>query len=740
MANGPGLGWAGGEATASRASGAFAAEAPSAGLGPMPAAAARSGAQARAEEHAVAGVATSAGADSAASPASPAAPPAADVALSTADPPGTPQRAGEGAGSTSASPTASASASAAGAATAAAERPAAAAAGHGLGPADPGPRAGGREGGGGKGGGAGACWSPGAGGSGGGPAAAALLAAGAAEASASAASVAEAVSREVIRKLRLAVSAGSTEDRHVVCEELFADITCPLDAAAEAALGGGRGGSTPARGGRGRLYYEVLSAHYASRAAADSARAVLHLCQLLWDTPWVAPTYALLLHRFLLLPKGEQPSPPASAAGAGPEPAAPTTPSAASSPAASPAGAGAGSGPGPLSGQRVRHLHVLAHGTRQLLLGDVAAGLFRFQPLWACLALEVALGQPPHAPGGGGGAAAPLPAVSGIDALPPAARPWLLAVGAAFLPYYCRDEQAAELARSWPPPRAPAGAGGGGGGGGVWGSAGSGVAGLDFLLVEVADTLGRINSEVGLLKYLRALASLARTSEEDEDEDGGGGGGGTGEGRGGSRSPRPRPRGAPTGPLLAGVPTMTRLRLQSELYALTSGGGPRYAPPEVRRAAFVALDALWPSAGGRALRKLVRWVSATLHLEWLDGGSGAGGGGSSGGGGSGWIGWLTSPVGWWAALYGRLLLLTFHLLYGIVVWSSWRRGAAGDAAGAIDGPDRRGRVMPAPAGTHRGPQGVAGGESQQGGAGQAEQGNGSGLQQRGGRVGARREL
>lgn len=42
---------------------------------------------------------------------------------------------------------------------------------------------------------------------------------------------------------------------------------------------------------------QVLAVHYASRGAADSARALLHLCQLLWDTPWVAPIYALLLHR-----------------------------------------------------------------------------------------------------------------------------------------------------------------------------------------------------------------------------------------------------------------------------------------------------------------------------------------------------------------------------------------------------------------------------------------------------------
>ena len=49
----------------------------------------------------------------------------------------------------------------------------------------------------------------------------------------------------------------------------------------------------------------MLALHYATRAGADSARALLHLCQLQWDTPWVAPIYSLLLHRWVRGWRGE---------------------------------------------------------------------------------------------------------------------------------------------------------------------------------------------------------------------------------------------------------------------------------------------------------------------------------------------------------------------------------------------------------------------------------------------------
>ncbi|GLI63685.1 hypothetical protein VaNZ11_006684 [Volvox africanus] len=553
-------------------------------------------------------------------------------------------------------------------------------------------------------------------------------------------SMLEHVSREVIRKLRLAASAGNAEDRHVVCEELFADITCALDASAQVALlgpamvanaaaveGDGDAAATGASGTgrracvRGRLYYEVLAVYYASRNAADSARVLLHLCQLLWDTPWVAPIFALLLHRFLLLPRETTTSPTAAAT------ASSDTTARVSSACKSPYSIS-------YSDPRVKHLNVLAHGARQLLLGDVHSGLFRFQPLWAFLVFEVA-GLAPHtAPvgstGGDGGLAAPgasLPPVTGIDAVPVTARPWLLAVAAAFLPYYCLDEQVSELARRFPPPTPLEGveptqsglvAMASGDDSSVGASTAVSLAGLDFLFVEVTDVLGRINSEVGLLKYLSALRALAKPPSPPQQSpptpvatgakaeakaipqpvqattpsqpqgrkvlaahlatgrarSRSGDGNGTitavpareGDPKATAAARRPRSS-QPPPPPLAGLPTITKLRLQSELYSLTSGGGPRYAPPEVRRAAFAALDALFP--GGRSLRWFVRWASRALHLEWLNGD----GAPDDPWVGRGWMFWIYWPIHWCTALYGKILLAFFQLIYGMVVWRPGRR-------------------------------------------------------------------
>ncbi|GIL91533.1 hypothetical protein Vretifemale_19142 [Volvox reticuliferus] len=466
---------------------------------------------------------------------------------------------------------------------------------------------------------------------------------------------------------------------------------------------------------------QVLALHYASRNAADSAQVLLHLCQLLWDTPWVAPIFALLLHRFLLLPRETAVSPTAAA-------------TASSDTTATGASAGKSLYGMSYSDPRVKHLNVLAHGARQLLLGDVHSGLFRFQPLWAFLVFEVAGLSPQTAPGGGpgggGGVTAPrssLPPVTGIDGVPVTARPWLLAVAAAFLPYYSLDEQVAELARRFPPPMPPEGVGPaqpgfGGGDSNLGASAAVSLAGLDFLIVEVTDVLGRINSEVGLLKYLRALRALAKPPSPPQQPS-------VGVGRptlvgteaeaiaqpGPATTPlqpqhsqilaaqpdtlRARSRGAggndaiatvpdhegaqtvvaaarrpcssqPPPPPLAGLPTITKLRLQSELYSLTSGGGPRYAPREVRRAAFAALDALFP--GGRSLRWFVRWASRTLHLEWLEGD----GAPDDPWVGQGWLGWIYWPIHWCTALYGKILLAFFQLIYGMVVWRPGRCSVA----------------------------------------------------------------
>lgn len=46
-------------------------------------------------------------------------------------------------------------------------------------------------------------------------------------------SVEEALSREVIRKLKLAAEAETKDDREIICEELFCDITGTLDTHAQ---------------------------------------------------------------------------------------------------------------------------------------------------------------------------------------------------------------------------------------------------------------------------------------------------------------------------------------------------------------------------------------------------------------------------------------------------------------------------------------------------------------------------
>lgn len=49
-------------------------------------------------------------------------------------------------------------------------------------------------------------------------------------------SVEEALSREVIRKLKLAAEAETKDDREIICEELFCDITGTLDTHAQVCL------------------------------------------------------------------------------------------------------------------------------------------------------------------------------------------------------------------------------------------------------------------------------------------------------------------------------------------------------------------------------------------------------------------------------------------------------------------------------------------------------------------------
>lgn len=99
--------------------------------------------------------------------------------------------------------------------------------------------------------------------------------------------------------------------------------------------------------------------------------------------------------------------------------------------------------------------------------------------------------------------------------------------------------------------------------------------GTDFVLTEVTDTLSKMKSQHSLQKYLEVLLCLAES------------------------------------PHLATVRTITKLRLQAELYGLTSAGGPRYLSRDVNQAAFRALDHLFPY--GRRSRRLVNIAFRFLH-------------------------------------------------------------------------------------------------------------------------------
>ncbi|KAL6752175.1 hypothetical protein V8C86DRAFT_619745 [Haematococcus lacustris] len=163
----------------------------------------------------------------------------------------------------------------------------------------------------------------------------------------SASALVDALSSEVVRKLRLAGEADSKEDREVVCEEVFCDVTGLLDGSAQAQLG---------LQGAPQPFYQILARHYASARGADSAVVVLYLLQNLYGQGYAAPLMALLMHRWLLLKRAKP-------------------------------------GGGLPEEQRLRLVNVTALGAAQLFLGDVHGGAYAFEPLWRCLCYEVILGQ-----------------------------------------------------------------------------------------------------------------------------------------------------------------------------------------------------------------------------------------------------------------------------------------------------------------------------------------------------------
>eukprot|EP00887_Chlorella_sp_A99_P006836 scaffold2.g6836.t1 len=265
------------------------------------------------------------------------------------------------------------------------------------------------------------------------------------------AAVQQRLSAEVLRKLRLAAEAERKEDRDIICSEVFADITGELNTAARE-----RAGLGYAR------WYEALAPYFAGNW--DESEALLAACRRLWGQPFTAPTYALLLHQWLLLH--------ADAGG---------------------------------RDQRQKHLAVLVSGARQLFIGDVETASSAFQPLFTFIADQVVLN----------------PDRTRLSALPSPGRESTMTLAAAFLPYYGTSKQNLEALSHFPSPRAVAARGGGGGISEVAPLAGTPAPdweGADFMLDRIADVLAKeIRAEAnrmctrvqaGLLRYLATLMAL----------------------------------------------------------------------------------------------------------------------------------------------------------------------------------------------------------------------------------------
>ncbi|MEW5308138.1 MAG: hypothetical protein WDW38_000118 [Sanguina aurantia] len=253
----------------------------------------------------------------------------------------------------------------------------------------------------------------------------------------------QAIAKEVSRKLFLATLVDTKEDHDVIIQEVFVDLTRVLDKNRGRTRGLRTVGTSMEQPRHARilqpgdsdiaraehitppasvcpvsaprpalLLLRGLGQHYADPGSAASALDLLRLFQGLWNHCWIAPVYALLLHRWLL----QHPD------------------------AGGPA-------------FRVKHFNVFVHGIHQLFLNDAHAGVRSCTPLWYFLAHEAVMpgccGSDPRArPTTGVFLYGATPVVSGMTteaatvvALPERTRCWLLSATAAFLPYYSQPGQ-----------------------------------------------------------------------------------------------------------------------------------------------------------------------------------------------------------------------------------------------------------------------------------------------------------
>lgn len=156
--------------------------------------------------------------------------------------------------------------------------------------------------------------------------------------------------------------------------------------------------------------------------------------------------------------------------------------------------------------------------------------------------------------------------MSRLNTLPGPARAALVTLVACFMPYYTPAKDMLDCVSTFPSPESEY-------------EEGKDAQDADFLFSHITDTLRAIKTEPGLVRYLSALTGLKECRQ------------------------------------LRELETVTRLRLQAELYSLTSPGGPRYASRDIRHASLQALDTLFPA--GATSRRLVGWAFRLLHpTEW----------------------------------------------------------------------------------------------------------------------------
>ena len=378
---------------------------------------------------------------------------------------------------------------------------------------------------------------------------------------------------EILRKLRLVPLAEALDDKDTVLQEIFTDITGEIAPPAQAKLGAAAG----------TCFYEVL-AQFLERHDAI-AEEVLAMCRSMWAHAFVAPIFALLLHRWILV---------------------------------HPTAGG--------EDERTKNLLVLTRGARDLFLGDSHGGCEKFRPMFHFLFYRVAMD------------------VAVLDTLSQESRHQLLSTVAALVPYYMPSSTLRTCLSTFPSPnRVSSGCIGTTTGtttaiiptttttttttttatnladvstgispstttnanttnttgvilsatseserplaatpssslsslSSLPSSTSTSGSGPDFLVESVVRVLKEMRSEVALRRTLRALQGLADC------------------------------------PALEGLATMTRVRLQIELYSLTTPGAPRWAPQSVRQAALRALDVLFPM--GASARRLVCFAFQLLH-------------------------------------------------------------------------------------------------------------------------------